>query len=610
MLTRKNGFIKKSSFLRIKYRLKVFYSTFFLRILLFFPKTHPIMKFRQSLFPAIFFALFCLFCHVAIAQNGGQRLQIMQGDVLVGTTDVNGGAINISASFPLSFKSLDAPTPTIPNAPCDGQLNQSCGWYKGFWLFGDGNYLKFSDDVAGMDANSLNIRSYDYGRNGAFKPVVYLTEKYNNDNPPEAARATLNINQATVSGTIPEPTKRLANSPEKRIDIDYNHAPRVKYPINFVLSYRSNEDATNVLFFYNGLKNGNDISAIAPASILQYQASEATAYHTTAFGPLSSDLQLGTGAFPPISAGSILDPLNSRYKSLLNYEVRSPISAFTQGLTELRVFPVFLTNNSNALPGGEIPNNPTSFVAIILGTKPINDSDPNFNKLSTLARQLLGQNVPSDLRLNPNSSLFIRDIQYQEMQILRSHDPNSLTVTDIRDLGNGQYRVFFRMVVCNEGESPETNISLRFNDLTGGKYSVRPSEISGVGLDGIAQVWTGGTAGNPWKVGLPGYQISGVPATYSPACNELFFSIDTDLDGVQKLYQNSPRALEACVDFSAGAGECSENEPLRVNAFQTDGKYRAADPDPVPDECPWIIWALLILVLIGVIWYWYSRQAE
>jgi len=569
------------------------------------------MKFKRTLSQNIFLSIFSLLSLTAFAQNGGQRLQTMQGDVLLGTTDKNGGPINVTTAAPLNFRSLDAPTPTIPNASCDGRLNQNCGWYKGFWIFGDGNYLKFDDDVAAMDANSLNIRSYDYGRNGTFNPVVYLTEKYNNDDPPEAARARLNINQAATSGVIPEPTRRLANSPQKRIDIDYNHAPRVKYPINFVLSYRSGEDASNVLFFYNGLKNSADFSSIAPTSILKYDTSEAAAYHTTAYGPQNwINLQAGIGTNAPITTGTILEPLNNRYKSLLNYNVQNPIAAFTQGLTELRVFPVLKTNASSALPGGKIPTNPTSFTAILLGTKPITDADPNYNKLTSLAKQLIGDNIPSDLRLNPNSNLFIRDIQYQELQILRSHDPNSLTVTDVRDLGNGQYRVFFRMVVCNEGESPETNISLRFNDLSGGKYTERPSAITGTGLDGIAQVWTGGSAGSPWKVNLPGYQISGVPATYSPACNELFFSMDTDLDGVQKLYQNSPRALETCVDFSAGAGECSLNEPLPTNTYLTDGKYRAPDPVPTPDGSPWIVWAILILVLIGILWFWYSKQDE
>jgi hypothetical protein len=556
---------------------------------------HPFMKFKKTLTRLFTVLPLGLLYWSAMAQ-GGQTLKIMQNGAELRPA---AGNITVTSPNPLNLLVLDANPATVPNAPCNSELDQACGWYKGFWMFGDGNYLKFEDNVRTLDAASRNIPSYNYGRNGVYQPVVYLTEKYSNDEPPEAARATVVVNRTNPSGVITEPTRRLAGNPARKIDIDYNHAPRVEYPMNFVLSYRQGDPAEQVLFYYNAIQTGNALSTISPVSLMNYTASESAIYHTSAFVPSPYDnLPSGAGGPAPVYFGTILQGLNSKFNNLLSYNVRGPVGVFTENLTELRVFPVLTTKKLTDMPDGKIPVSPAIFLAIILGTDSLSTAEMTDLKLYNLATQLLGPNLPTNLRISPNSNLYIRGIQVMNLQVARSHDPNSLTVTAINDLGNGKFRVSFRMIICNEGVVAENNPSLTFNDLTGGKYAERPVFVA---INGVTPEIT--PDGAPWKVNLPGFQISGTPTQYKPSCRSLLFTIDTDADGVQRLYQEDPRALEICVEFSEGAGDCSKNEPLLADEFKdANGKY-----PPLPDtgggcaDCDWWVWLLAVLAAFGII---------
>ncbi|MBL7828006.1 MAG: hypothetical protein JNJ57_15355 [Saprospiraceae bacterium] len=553
---------------------------------------------NKTLFLSVFF---CFFSLSILSAQGGQRLNIQQGEITLAELNATGGDVNIVNPGALKFTSKDAVTSTIPNQQCDGRLNQNCGWYKGFWIFGDGNYQKFEDDNSGMDVRSLNIRSYDYGRNGTFKPVVYLTEKYHNENPPEAARATLNINQAAPSGVITEITRNL--TADQRLHIDYNHKPRVKYPVNFVLSYKNEGSAAHVLFYYNGLSTG------VPSDLMTYGTSEKPAYFPDNYGPFNNSPD-PSGAFNPAMSltQGILAPLSARYRDVLAYNVRETLGAYTEGFTELRVFPVMNVKALNQLPNGRTPESPASFTAVLVGSSPLESNDPAYSKLMVKVKTLLGPDVPDNLSIGGQSNaLFIRDIQTIELPLLESHDPNSLTVTDIRDMGNGKYRVYFRMIVCNQGEAPELQPSLNFYDLTGGHYAEKPILM---GLSDIARIWS---VAAPWKVTLNNFQISGSWDAGHPSCRELFFNMVTDLDGVQRLYQNNPRALRVCVDFSNGAGECSENDPLPQRAYQDDaGNYKKDEfsEKETTDTNSWWLWAFLFILLLLIIWYWYKRKED
>ncbi|MFN0214297.1 MAG: hypothetical protein ACKVT2_08580 [Saprospiraceae bacterium] len=586
------------------------------------------MKFTKTI---LFIALFAIpfFMQDAFAQPGetGQRMRISQGRTVLGTFSANGTSAEsgvstprlITEAEPLTFESLDAEAPpTVGNRLCQGVTDGNCGWYKAFWIFGDGNYMKFADDVSSLDAASRSILGYRYFQRGVYKPVVYLTEKYHNDNPPEAARANIDINGAAASGTPIEPTVRLATATDRKVDIDYNHSPRPGYPMNFVLSYRRTDPATAVLLYYNALTTP-DFSTFTPARLLQYKTSESAFYQTSVFAPQIVE-DLAVGSTPPFVFGgpSILDDLNTKFKSRLLYNVANPIAPLTESLTELRVFPVLETYKMVDLPSGVLPpaSSPASFVCILIGTDSVLSSDPARGRMIKNANVLFGNNFNGSFSLGGNNPQYIRGIEIMNLSLDASHDPNALVVTDIRDLGNGKFRVTFKLMICNKGSGNETNPTLTFNDLTDGRYTSQP--VFGE-LGGITPGWLGGGAGVSWSANLPGFQITGVPPNYEPSCRELTFSIDTDAEGVARLYQETPRALQVCVKFSGGDGECNPNDMLPSNKFQKeDGKYpllgeKLPEGKPAPDPKPngdWLLWALLILVLIGVIAYFYKKQMD
>jgi len=565
-----------------------------------------------------------------VAQPGetGQRMRISQGRTVLGTYGVAGTAAESGISTPiplttataLTFESLDATTPSVGNVLCRGVNDGNCGWYKAFWIFGDGNYIKFRDDISTLDAASKTIVGYRYFQPGRYNPVVYLTEKYHNSKPPEEARSSINVSGAGASGTPIEPTVRLVARPDAKVDIDYNHTPRAGYPINFVLSYRLSEPATTALFYYNSLSNIG-FGSFAPTSLLKYKATELTAYQNTAFTPQVVE-NLATGGVPPFVFGgpSLLDAMNTKFKSRLLFNTAAPIGLFTEGVTELRVFPVLETFKMANLPDGALPpaTSPACFACILVGPDSVSSSDPAHGRMLKLAQTLFGNNFTGSFRLGPNSQIYIKGIELLNLTLDASHDPNGLVVTDIRDLGTGKFRVSFRMLVCNTGSGNETNPTLTFNDITGGHYVAQPQFID---LSGTAPVWTGGTPGLSWSANLPGFQITGVPPEYEPSCRELYFTLETDAAGVARLYDESPRAVEVCVKFSAGEGACSPNDMLSSQQFQKeDGTYpgigeaRPGDgPNPVPtptNSCG-LLCILLILVIVGIlIWYFFKQQND
>lgn len=545
------------------------------------------------------------------AQDTGQKIRVSQGRTVLGTYGATGAAtdsespatVPINSLAGITFEALDATPNTVGNKLCVGVNDGNCGWYKGFWIFGDGNYQSFSDNLTQLDTPSRTIINYRYAVPGTYNPVVYLTEKYHNTKPPEEARAFLNVSSTGASGSYVETTQRLANITGRNLDVDFNHQPRVDYPMNFVLSYRKSEPASLVLFYYNSLIS-NNYSTWTPTGLFSFKSNEATDYQGAGFTPVVENDIAPTAVSPGGlksggRSGSILDALNSKFKSRLVYDVSDFPGALPDNMTELRVFPVIQTVSLDSLPENLLSELPTTrfptFATILVGTDSVGPNDPAYGLLLKNALTLFGN--LSSLRLSPNSQLYIRGIELTNMKLETSHDPNSLVVTDIVAAGGGKYKVTFRMIICNKGQGTESRPSLVFNDLTGGKYNTKP--VLG-DVNGATVTWSGGDAGSAWVAELNGFTITGVPENYAPSCRELFFTIETDANGVNRLYQSSPRALEVCVNFSTGSGECSKNEPLLKDAFQLDSNRDAN----AGIRCDGILRYLLLLIL-GLIVLWY-----
>jgi len=563
-------------------------------------------------------ALAILFLPISsFTQDTGQKIRISQGATVLGTyngsaapTDSESPAnVFINTSTGINFEALDATPNTVGNRLCQGVTDGNCGWYKAFWIFGDGNYLSFPDNITELDAPSRRVNNYRYSSAGAYQPVVYLTEKYHNTKPPEEARALLQVTDAGASGTYVELTRRLAASPDRKVDVDYNHSPRVDYPMNFVLSYRKQEPVEAVLFYYNSLYNSNTSNA-SPTDLFSFKKNEATYYQGTGFSPrvvnnLAEGIGASSGDFEDYEApGTILDGLNAKFKSRLTYKVGGFQGVLPEGMTELRVFPVLQTLPRTSMPANLLAELPTTrlpyFATILIGTEEVTDNDPAYAQLTKNASILLGPT--SSLRLSPNSPFYIRGIQLLNLKMETSHDPNSLVVKEIQALGNGKFKVRLLLTICNKGQGSETSPTLVFRDLTAGKFVSKP--VLG-NIDGAIPSWSGGTAAESWTVGLDGFVIPGVPENYEPSCRELTFSMETDAVGVARLYQSSPRALEVCVRFSTGAGECSMNDPL-VKEIPTTEKLASLDCGT--GQYGFLFFVLLLVLGIITLWFLFSGR--
>jgi hypothetical protein len=543
----------------------------------------------------------------------GQKLQISQGPVVLGTFDLMGrnsanstaSELPINAPFPLKFRSLDSMPATVGNRRCEGLVTGECGWYKAFWIFGDGNYYKPGNFDTDMDVPTLSVDNYLYTQSGIYQPVVYLTEKYHNTKPPDAARAIINVSGTAATGIYLERPQNLGSANDRKLHIDYNHQPRIDYPMNLVVSYRRSDDIHALLVYYNSLSN-NTFSLFEPTQLFTYITNEWTNYQGKGYAP-KSDFDLSTTSFERLKKEnllrfepSILDGLNSKFKSRLIYDSLSLFSNLPPNMTEMRVFPVLKTGGLSSMPPGLLVDTPITrfpcFAAISIGTTPVDPLDPAYGRLLQNAQVLFGP--LNSLQLGPNIPLYVKGIELLNLPLLTSHDPNTLDVVEVTDHGNGQYLVKFRMTICNNGEVPETNPTLTFNDLTGGRYSSKPELLNL--RSNVNPSWSGGSGSRPWNVSMNGFIIAGTPNSSAPSCSELFFTITTDQAGVARLYEKEPRALKVCVTFSTGIGDCSENEILKK--------------DPIPDTCCkmidggilcYLIIAILLAILFWFIWRGY-----
>lgn len=513
------------------------------------------------------------------AQDEGQKIRVWQGGAQLGAFGKYGGSLS-SSNPSFSFTVTDDST-TVPNLACPGN---PCGWYKGFWILGDGNYKKYADDNVNLDVASKSLTNYTYAKNGSYMPVVYLTEKYHNDNPPEEGRATITVTGIGTPASGTELTKRLSNSPTRTIDIDYMHGLRKGYPMPFVVSYRKVEPATKVLFFYNSLKTGTALSALAPSPLLDYQITEFPDYFfSNASTGIYSNLPNSQGSYMTSYGNTVLNTLAGKFKNCISYDVSNP-SSIPSGFEELRLFPVLKTKDLADLPGGSIPTDSVSFLVVLLGSQTISTTDPAYNSLYSTALSLLGSSISSNLSVS--NSEYIRGIAVQNFQMGTSHDPNHLKVKRIEDLGNQKFSVFFELRICNSSEMAETQPTLIFKDLSEGKFTMKPV-LNAINTN-VSINWVKTT---PWTVTLNNYQISGAPPGME-SCSDLEFSIETDQVGID-LLKDQRKVLEVCVEFSAGKGDCSDNESY----------IEMADSSIGGSNRNWIWLSLITLLLLSGLAY-------
>lgn len=539
----------------------------------------------------------------------GQEIIVKQA----GQADVKGnkeGLIptkaSIARSNPLFTFVLNDPQVTVPNNDCKDTTCNVCGWYKAFWIFGDGNYQKFSDDISHMDVTSHTV-SHRYAKITKYTPAVYLTERYHNDTKPDAARISIEM-QESMPTSIPVDRPVRLNRLNKRADIDFNNDLRKGYPTVFVLSHLNNDNMTRVLFFYNStFKDG----VYNPQHLMDYEKTEVPSYFITPGVDAGREFNLidGTDFFDRFNS-SFFTTLGRKFANCkeYSYDTITISSTQTAGLKEIRLFPVM---NTIVFGKDKIPEDSAVVISVMLGNKPLSGQDTlgivRNLVLSLFSAEDDGLELSDDLQvyshLRPGDEFgnpeYIRGVAVQKLAVLASHDPNNLFVKKIDTLQNNRYRVSFSLRICNQGEMEETSPILFFHDLTGGHYATRP-ELIGMPSE-VDTIWR--MEDGEYIVTLNGFKIRGVPQVYQPCCRFVDFSYETDAPGVERLFKEDPRALKVCVAFSDAAGknvkDCSENDVLKAGDLQSSL--------PADNNC-WLLFFLFLLVLILIIYAWHNFQ--
>ena len=552
--------------------------------------------------------LFAQNCPPPATLDDGQKIVVKQNNTVLASAGVLGNSTPLaSASRSFTFE-LSDPKVTVPNNNCKDRNCSECGWYKAFWIFGDGNYKKFADDVAHMDAGSHQT-AYTYAGKSTYQPAMYLTERYHNDKKPDAARVVIDLSGSTNPATPATDSPVLINAVNKRAAIDYNHDMRTEYPTVFVLSHLKDVNTSRVLFFYNALEENGLIN---PSDVMSYERTEVPSYFDRGVdaGPVYGGLN-AAGAFQTKFPSHVFSLIGQQFGNCKEYSFDNIAinPALTNGLKEIRLFPVM---NTASFQAGRIPTVPTVLLSVVLSKKPLGG-----DTLNTLRSQLqalfgegqqqpdIGDNLQVSVESNQNgSSEYIVGIAEQRLAVLASHDPNNLFVTKIDTLPNGKYKVYFSLRICNQGEIPETKPTIVFEDLTGGHYKDQP--VLTDPMTNVTVTWRADV--DKYLVTLDGFNIGGIPANYEPRCEFVHFTLETDQTGVNRLYQDSPRAYKACVAFSGATSstalECSENDLLT----SSETIPPISDTPPVAGNDWWILLFLALLVLILIIYAWRNNN--
>lgn len=570
--------------------------------------------------------LFCAPCFLyaqncppnKVYEDDGQEIVVSQR--LPNTPDVRGNELGLKGSpggtvsrnnAKFTFLFDDAKI-TVPNNDCRNSECKVCGWYKSFWVFGDGNYQKFENDVSHMDVASHRVE-HTYAKLGTYSPAVYSTERYHNDERPKAARIKLQVTGGTPDSPSSDNPVRLPDPDSKRADIDHNHEIRKAYPTVFALSHLKSDNITRTLFFYNSTW---DEGVFTPTKLAKPDGLEIPAYYRPERGFETNYDTTFNEEFRSKYNYGVLSQLSSKFLSCLEYDYRAGNidTTLITHLNEMRMFPVLLTED---FPKDKVPKGNAIFASFELGDTPLSGTaleNVRAEIMSLFAPDVsvnLGQSLAvtiGDPEFEDTQTEYIKGVSFRLIPVLVSHDPNNLFVTKINDLKNGKYRVFFSMRICNEGEGQETRPSLVFRDLSGGNYATRPELIDLP--DSVTATWHK-LNGRLDSLVLDGFIIRGVPRPYEPRCEFVNFYIDTDLAGVEKLYVNDPRVLKVCVTFSGASGgvECSDNDVLQSGELQNpDRTYPVVGEENGGDNNCWILFFLALLVFILIIYAWRNFQ--
>lgn len=558
------------------------------------PSTNTLLVGLMALFPSLFWAQ--QVCVRNASQSSGTEVCPVPGN----------GVARPSNDIAFRF--------SPPSPGTDPTHLETTGWYKAFWIFGDGTYWKPADDVQNQDVLSHTV-THNYARAGANYPSsVYLTERYSNDQPPPNNRVIITPNDNTITPD-PDPNANELNG-GRLIRLNFNHTPRPGYPFVLPITFSEKVGATRLYLFYNGFADAANGAVGAAHDWIDFanEVNWPIYFQLVQNATAVSEVDVNTFL---VGRPTYLAGLANRFTHCLQFDLTNGAmtidkALFPPSMGGLRVFPEMKTAMPPTNATG-LPITPLVFAAVLVNA---DDNGPGAStraRVNDLSSAVFGAGTAlAASNFEVADGEFVADMDTIHLKISASHDPNQLTVKNIYDMGNGKRRVDFSLKICNEGSIEEPRPTVFVTDLTGGKFTeikfLTPATPTSTEF---------APTGNPheWKAVLHNFQIPAVPRPYEPACRTVEFSATTTDAGIATLTERDPRAMRACVNFSLGEEGnlicCTNDTIAKQNKFKgPDGNYPS-----VPDPCPcfgfgwWFCWllGLGLLGLLALLWKFFFK---
>ena len=543
------------------------------------------------------------------------------------------------SSMPTDASLLSATTNRITLEIKDdpGSLDKHEGSrYKAFWIWGDGNYRYFQHGEKEDDMLTLR-QSYSYRMGGTYNPMVVLTEKKSNKEPPGRTIRKVDVKEPVSTNPVDTFARRL-NVPIKTADIFSTEYLRAgSFYTALVVSAPKDPVNTGIFFFYNSISDNKGRSQ-GPAHVHDTLSIEIPRYVTDA----GLTMRQGTMAEMKSDENSYLIQMlsNNVYRNLkdtFDNFIFVPVdsramSNMPEGFDEYRFFPILKTVWADTL---SISN----FMTLVVGQEPPVGDFYDEKRLANLGEVLGGffsfplldfvspqisevfiNEEENPLRLGftltngDTTEIYARGAARVNVPIVGSIDPNELKVLKICPLENNRYLVTMRLEICNDGYMFEDSILIRLKDA-GNHYSniifpaAEQSKIKNFRDDiSITNFHQWFFSWNQYLEGI--YDtLSNGSTEYAPRCASFEFTVETDWAGVQQLQKGE--GLEMCVTFSLATvikEDCGFNFTIKGSVTQSNG-FNCGDPC----WCNWVCWLIIILVLLLLLylwWRWYKKKQD
>lgn len=501
--------------------------------------------------------------------------------------------------------------------------------YKAFWIWGDGNFRHFTHGDKEADLQTYT-QVYNYPLAGDYNPIVVLTEKKSDKQPPGRTQRNVKINDTRYN---PDAFVRRLNVSGKTADIFSTEDLRSDtFPTAFVISAPKNFVNIGMFLFYNSVFNKGK-GAYLPAQVHSIQSTELPAYVKKAglVEKKGTMLQLKDDTeLMQMLSGGVYTALKDSFDNYIFLPMNgAALENMPRDFDEYRFFPILETIWPDTLTESQ-------FLLLVAGTErpSLNGEDPFYDekKISSLSQILTGffsnmdttGNAPppiiTDFRLGTatdeqgnSSQVYVRGADQKRVPLVGSIDPNELEVLKICPKDSGKYVVTMRLQICNEGYLFENEIGVRLVDY--GNYFTNlilpdsiQSQISAFRQDTATfHQWT-----FTWNKHLEGiYDPANPNDEYAPQCADFEFTVETDWAGVQKL--QSGEGLEMCVKFSMAIPEREEtgfNFPISGIVTPLFGYKCGGGVVPGFDWCclAWWLVAILAVLLIIFIYLYFKKK--